>query len=65
MMKRITRLAFGLLSYYAVSLILVPVCKDLIPGAAGTVVSCFLQMFYVTFLFPWLSKLCEKLASGK
>ena len=52
-MTKIIRLVTGLLSYYAVSLILVPLLKGWIPGAAGTVVSCFLQMFYVSFIFPW------------
>lgn len=42
----------GLLGYYAVSLIVVPFVKGLLPGAAGTVVSCFVQIFYVVFLFP-------------
>ena len=56
MMKRITRLTVGLLSYYAVSLIFVPAVKSWIPGAPGTFVSCYLQMFYVIFLFPWLLK---------
>ena len=46
--------------YYAVSLILVPAVKNALPGASGTVVSCFLQMFYVAFLFPWCVKKLEK-----
>ena len=53
MEARFTRLCTGLLSYYALSLILLPLLKSGIPGAAGTVISCFLQMFYVVFLFPW------------
>lgn len=60
MMTRMTRFTFGLLSYYAVSLILVPAIKDWIPGAPGTFVSCFLQMFYVSFIFPWIFKRFEK-----
>ena len=56
MMKRITRLTVGLLSYYAVSLIFVPAVKSWIPNAPDTFVSCYLQMFYVVFLFPWLLK---------
>ena len=60
MMKRVSRLTFGLLSYYAVSLIFVPAIKDWISGAPGTFVSCYLQMFYVSFLFPWIMKHCEK-----
>lgn len=60
MMRRFTRLVFGLLSYYAVSLILVPTVKDCISGVPGTFVSCFLQMFYVSFVFPWIFKHLEK-----
>ena len=60
MTQRVARLVFGLLSYYAVSLILVPAVKDWIAGVPGTFVSCFLQMFYVTFIFPWIFKRLEK-----
>lgn len=60
MMKRITRLTVGLLSYYVVSLIFVPEIKNLISGSPGTFLSCYLQMFYVAFIFPWLLKRFEK-----
>ena len=60
LMTRIIRLVTGLLSYYAVSLIFVPLLKGWVPGAAGTVISCFLQMFYVSFIFPWLIRHLEK-----
>ncbi len=60
MLQRVTRVTTGLLSYYAVSLILVPQVKGLLPGAAGTIASCFVQILYVTFLFPWLVKHLEK-----
>ena len=59
MMKRFMRLTFGLLSYYIVSLIFVPVIKDWISGAPGTFVSCYLQMFYVSFIFPWIIRRFE------
>ena len=59
MMKRITRLTVGLLTYYIVSLIFVPLIKNGIPGVPGTFVSCYLQMFYVSFIFPWLLKRFE------
>lgn len=52
----------GLLSYYAVSLILVPLVKGWIPGPVGTAVSCALQMLYVSFLFPWFLRRLEKAA---
>ena len=49
---RITRVATGLLSYYAVSLIAAPLIKTGIGGNAGTFLSCFLQVFYIVLLFP-------------
>ena len=58
---RATRLASGLLSYYAVSLILVPLFKSWIPDAAGTTISCFIQMFYVFFLFLGVSSTWKSL----
>ena len=57
MVKRISRLAVGLLFYYIISLIFVPLVKGWIPGAAGTITSCFIQMFYVSFVFPWCIRL--------
>ena len=60
MMRRITRLTVGLLSYYVVSLIFVPAVKGWISGAPGTFVSCYLQVFYVSFIFPCLIKRFEK-----
>lgn len=60
MMTRLTRLTTGLLGYYAISLILLPLLKQWVPGAGGTVVSCFVQMFYVSFLFPLCVKLFER-----
>lgn len=58
-MTRVTRLAAGLLGYYIVSLILMPLLKTWIPGAAGTIFSCFVQMFFVSFVFPWCMKHME------
>ena len=29
-------------------------------GVPGTFVSCYLQMFYVTFIFPWILMCIEK-----
>ncbi|MBO7661781.1 MAG: phosphatase PAP2 family protein [Clostridia bacterium] len=63
MITRITRLVTGLLSYYALSLILVPLLKKWIPGVPATILTCFLQTFYITFLFPWFIKRLER--SGK
>ena len=59
MMKRITRLTYGLLTYYVVSLIFVPLIKAWISGVPGTFVSCYLQMLYVAFICPWLLKRFE------
>ena len=64
MVTRVTRLMAGLFGYYLVSLILMPLVKGWVPGAGGTVASCFLQMFYVSFLFPWCMKHLEP-ASAK
>ena len=60
MMTRVTRLTTGLLSYYAVSLILIPLLKGWIPGVSGTIITCFIQMFYVSFIFPWCMKRLER-----
>ena len=59
MEQRISRMVCGLLGYYAGSLILVPLIKTMITGPAGTVISCFLQMFYISFLFPLMMKRLE------
>ncbi len=60
MMTRMTRLATGLLGYYAVSLILNSLLKSGIPGAAGTIITSFIQVFYVSFIFPWFIKHFER-----
>ena len=60
MIRRITRLVTGCLSYYAVNLILCSQLKNWIGGPAGIIVSCFVQMFYIAFLFPLCLKLLEK-----
>ena len=56
MITRITRLTTGLLSYYAISLIFAPLVKIWIPNAGGIVISCFIQTFFVTFIFPLFIK---------
>ena len=58
--QRIMRAVIGVLSYYMVSLILVPLIKTWIPGPVGTTLSCFIQMFYVAFLYPWCAKRMER-----
>lgn len=46
------RIVAGMLGYYAVTLILVPLLKKWLPPGAMAVASCFLQMFYIVFVFP-------------
>ena len=58
--RKLSRAVFGLVSYYAVSLILAPLVKKWIPGFAGTTLSCFLQVFYVVFLFPLAAARLER-----
>ena len=55
-----TRIVAGLLGHYAVSLILVPLVKGWLAGTPGTVASCFIQMFYIVFLFPLIFNSLEK-----
>ena len=62
MRGRVARFAGGMLSYYVISLILCPPLKEQIGGAAGTMISCFIQIFYVVFLFPLLFMFLEKRA---
>lgn len=63
MMQRFYRLTGGLLGYYALTLIINPLIKGAVAGFAGTVITCFLQMFYITFLFPLVMKAMEKSGS--
>ena len=60
MIRRITRLVPGVLGYYAVYLVLYPVIKNWIGGPAGTIVACFIQMFYIAFVYPFCLKYLEK-----
>ena len=62
---KLTRAGVGMLGYYAVSLILAPALKAWVPGFAGTTLSCFLPMFYVTFLFPLCAKALERRQAGE
>lgn len=52
MQQRFFRLVGGMMGYYIISLIINPLLKTVITGFAGTVITCFLQMFFITFLFP-------------
>lgn len=61
---RMTRLVTGLLSYYAVTLILKAILNNCFPGVAATILITFIQTFYVTFVFPWCIKRWEHRALG-
>ncbi len=64
MRQKLTRTVIGLLGYYAVSLILIPLVKTWISGPAVTFLSCFIQMFYIAFLFPLCAKRMERSSAG-
>ena len=58
--KKLTRLAAGMLCFYAVSLILVPLIARWLSAPLGQTISCFVQIFFVTFIFPWCFSRFEK-----
>ncbi|MDO4805491.1 MAG: phosphatase PAP2 family protein [Lachnospiraceae bacterium] len=58
--RKLIRVVVGLIGYYALSLILLPLIKEGISGPVGTTLSCFLQMFYIAFLFPACMKYVER-----
>ncbi len=62
---RLMRCVSGLIGFYLVSLILVNLIKNWLPGPAGTVISSFIQMLFISFLFPWLFTCFEKRGSMK
>ena len=64
LVQKLARTVIGLFGYYAVSLILVSLIKSWIPGPAGTTLSCFLQMFYVVFLFPACAERFERIRTA-
>lgn len=57
--RRLARCAAGLFGFYAVTLILVPWIREL-PDPVGAVIACFVQTFWITFLFPWCFNLLGK-----
>jgi hypothetical protein len=58
-------LVTGLLSYYAVPLILKEILNNCLAGVAATILITFIQTFYVTFVFPWCIKRWEVQAVGE
>lgn len=51
-LRKLIRTVIGLAVYAIVALVFVPAIKGWIPGPAGTIASCFFQMFVIAFLFP-------------
>ena len=60
MSNRMTRLVTGLLSYFAVTLILKAILKEFIHGVDEKILITVIQTFYVTFVFPWFVKRREQ-----
>ena len=58
--QRVFRLTGGLLGYYIISLIINPMIKAVAEGFSGTVITCYIQMFYIIFLFPVIIKIIER-----
>ena len=58
--KRFARCFTGMIGFYIVSLVNVPLVKMWFSSPFGTMLSCFEQMFYISFLFPWLFMKLEK-----
>ncbi len=58
--QKVYRLTGGLLGYYIISLIINPPIKSAVAGFAGTMITCFIQMFYIVFLFPAIIKFAER-----
>ena len=58
--RKLARAVIGLMGYYALSLIFGALLKQWMPGAAASALSCFLQIFYIVFLFPACAKRFEQ-----
>ena len=58
--QKLARAVIGLMGYYALSLIFGALLKQWMPGAAASALSCFLQIFYIVFLFPACAKRFEQ-----
>ena len=58
--RRALRFTWGLLAFYAVNLILAPLVKEWIGGPIGTLFSCMVQTFFISFIFPWCMVHLEK-----
>ncbi len=62
---KIFRLAAGLLSFYALSMIICPVIKNAVGGPAGTLIDSFIQVFYIVFVFPLICMKVENRTVSK
>ena len=60
MIRRIARVVLGLLGYYFLNLVILPVMKEWIAGIPGTILTCFIQMFYISFIVPFGIRFFEK-----
>ena len=60
MVKRIARVVLGGLGYYFLNLVIIPVIRDWITGIPGTILTCFIQMFYISFIVPFGIRFFEK-----
>lgn len=58
--QKLTRAVVGIFGFYIVSLIIAPLIKLWILGPTGTTISCFIQVFYIVFLFPLCLKYLER-----
>ncbi|MBR0513694.1 MAG: phosphatase PAP2 family protein [Clostridia bacterium] len=65
MIRRIARVVLGLLGYYFLNLAIIPVIKEWIAGIPGTILTCFIQMFYISFIVPCCIRFFEKPAANK
>ena len=65
MVKRIARVVLGLLGYYFLNLVIIPVIRDWITGIPGTILTCYIQMFYISFIVPFGIIFFEKLTGKK
>ena len=54
MQERFLRLVGGLLGYYVIALVINPMIKAALPGFAGTMATCFLQMLFIVFIVPFV-----------
>ena len=62
---KLVRLVVGVLGYYAVSLILVPLIENGIASPVGPLAARFLQTLFIALIFPWMMRKWETRGSGK